>query len=206
MTDETQASQQALNEMGAVQTQSPVVDDIPDMTDAEREGTATGDMAWDFPDVGTMEEEKKKRVRLFSPNILFMKLRDVKMTLSKFPNKFTGEYDTNLVWEFDIIKNVDGTPIMLSSGAQAQKNEKTGTYTTVVFTNVKNVSQAKDGTPQDTRAMMTSLLGVESHASLKGVQPGMLVGKGIRVTVEVGKKQDGSPKQLWKSWAPWNMA
>lgn len=175
-------------------------DDIPDMTDAERNG---GEEPWDFPDVGTMEEEKAKRISLFAPTILFMKLHDAVMKKSDKPNQYTGNYDTNIVWTFRVVKTIDGDKILRSNGQEAKKDENLGFVKAVIWTNRDNVSQTKDGTPQDTRAIMTSLMGMPSNASLKGINPGMMVGRGVRVTVEIGKKKDGSPKQLWKSWAKW---
>ena len=176
--------------------------DIPDMTDAERNASTGKEEPWDFPDVGTMEEEKAKRITMFAPNILFLRLHDAKMKTSDKPNQFTGNYDTNIIWTFEVKQALDGD-VMRSNGQKAQKDENLGFVKAVIWTNRDAVSQKKDGTPQDTRAIMTALMGLPSNASLRGISPGSMVNRGCRVTVEIGKKQDGSPKQLWKSWAPW---
>lgn len=157
-----------------------------------------GEMPWDFPEVGTQEEEKRKRIKLYAQEIYFVRCEDVKMTKSKYENQYTGEYDINLTWLFKIIRTLDGKPVKYSNGEEADRD------LFPVWTNVNALATSKDGKPQATRAIMTALMGLPSNAKIGKPNPNMFIGKTARVVCEIGVKKDGAPKQIWSGWAPWD--
>lgn len=153
---------------------------------------------WDFPELGTQDEEKKKKIKLFAPNIYFVKCTEYKITRSPRPNQFTGEHDINCTWKFEIIKAVDNQPVKYNNGEVAE-------FTSFpVWTNVEHVASTKEGKPQATRAIMTALMGIPSNAKIGKPDPANFIGKYARVVCEVGTKKNGDPKQLWSSWASWD--
>lgn len=153
---------------------------------------------WDFPEIGSQEEEKKKRIKLFAPDIYFVQCVDYKITRSPRPNQYTGQHDINCTWQFKILKSLSGGPLKYSNGDNAQSD------LFPLWTNVTNLATTKEGKPQDTRAVMTALMGKASNAVIGKPTEKDFLGKFARVTCEVGVKKDGSPKQIWSSWAPWN--
>lgn len=177
----------------------PQSEDARPMTTGEaRNQTQDNDIDWDFPEIGTMEEEKKKRIKLFEPQIYFVQCTEYKITKSPNPNMYTGEHDINCTWQFKILKSLDGKPLKYSNGDNAQFD------TFPVWTNVTNMGSKKDGKPQDTRAIMAALLGLPANAKLPKPDRNNFVGKFARVVCEIGAKKDGSPKQLWSAWATWD--
>lgn len=152
-----------------------------------------------FPDIGTMEEEKRKRIKLFAPNIYIVKCIDYKITKSPYVNQYTGQEDINCTWKFEIIKTIDGTPIKYSTGQDAEF------LTFPVWSNVFNLGSKKDGKPQDTRAIMSALQGLPSNVVLPKPQAENFIGKTCRVVCEVGVKKNGAPKQIWDAWAKWDV-
>lgn len=154
---------------------------------------------WDFPEIGDQNQENKKRIKLFAEDIYFVQCVDYKITKSPRPNQYTGQFDINCTWQFKIIKSLSGEPLKYSNGEEARFD------TFPVWTNVTNMGTSKDGTAQDTRAIMTALMGIPSHAAIGKPDANNFINKFARVVCKIGtKKTDGSPKQVWSAWAPWN--
>jgi len=175
-----------------------VVDDLPDMTEAERNG---GEIPWNLPDIGTAEEETKKRAWIpYAPNIYLVGCEDVKMVLRE--GYMTKEKEPQLEWKFQVVKTLDGSPVQNNEG----KPLKTASFT-LWSSPFAMATSKKDGKFQKTRAIMTALLGLPANAALPQTltKPENFIGQSMRVVCEVVEKPGKSPQNVWSGFAPYKV-
>jgi hypothetical protein len=153
-------------------------------------------MPWDFPDVGTPEEERKKHATPpFAPDVYIAECASVAMVETDDKYSPTGKR-IQLEWKFKILSNFNGEPASLDNGQVARFNNFT------VWSRTNQTGVDKQGKPQLTASIMRALLNIPRDQPIPSPKPEMFVGKKVRVSAEVGAKQDGTPKNIWSSFAP----
>lgn len=164
-------------------------DDLPDK---EQET-----MPWDFS-MGTMDEETKKRAWIpFAADTYVARCENMVMIMKK--GYMTDVLEPQIEMQFKLLKTVEGDEIKNADG-QPAKND----LVTIWCSPFAVALNRKTGQPQKTRAILTALLGLAPNAALASPKPEDFIGKKLKMVCAVGLKPDGTRKNAWSNFAPYN--
>lgn len=152
-------------------------------------------MPWDFPDVGTPEEERKKHaIPPFAEDIYILQCESVAMVEKDDKYSPTGK-SIQLEWKFKILSNFNGDLPTLDNGEIARFTN------TTIWSGVKQTGIDRQGKPQLTAAIMRALLSLSRNEPIPSPKAEMFKGLKLRASASIGAKQDGTPKNVWSSFA-----
>jgi len=150
------------------------------------------EMPWENADFffGTEEEERKKSAYpVFADNIYIAELTDIKMV--QRPGYQTEELETQIEANFRLLKDSDGGEVVYDDGTFADR-----TFFKAWFGVNRTGYNKKTGMAVPLRQFMTAIQGLPPTAAFSAPNPEKILGKKVKLVVEVGHKQNGDKKNV----------
>lgn len=154
----------------------------------------TDEQEWGDFKMGTAQEETAKNSWVpFAADTYVAKLVDLKKILKK--GYMTEEYE----FTFKLLNTVEGNEVLNADNKPVTKD-----LVTIWALPSQSGMNKKTGQPLKLRAILVALLNIGvSSAIPSGFKPKDVLGNKIKMTCDVGLKDDGSRSNKWLTYAPY---